>query len=67
MATTCPQACAGTRSLVRVAIQTTSSVTAPAAAVSVRMLSGGISTSAIFITGQVTPQSRHSATSISLA
>ena len=50
-----------------VARQMASKVTAPAAAVSVRMLSGGISTNAIFIAGQVTPQSKQSATSISLA
>ncbi|MGA9321175.1 MAG: hypothetical protein WBW06_08990 [Xanthobacteraceae bacterium] len=39
----------------------------PNAAVRVRILKGGISSSAIFIIGQVVPQSRHNATSKDLA
>jgi hypothetical protein len=47
--------------------QTTSKVSAPKPAVMVRMLKGGMSASAIFMIGQVTPQSKQRATSISLA
>jgi hypothetical protein len=51
----------------RVTKQITSNVSAPNAAVMVRMLNGGMSSSAIFITGQIVPQSKHCATSRSLA
>ena len=45
--------------------QNTYSVSAPSAVVTERMLNGGISSSAIFISGHDTPQIRHRKTSIS--
>src|SRR5579883_666004 len=45
--------------------QTANSVTAPKPAVNVRMVNGGIASRAIFITGQVMPQSRHRLTTSS--
>src|SRR5579863_1078262 len=64
-ARTCSQALPnGTRRLRPDARQIANSDTVPMNAVAVRMLNGGISLSAIFIIGQVSPQIRQSNTSI---
>ena len=47
--------------------QIASIVSVPMPAVEARMLNGGISLSAILMTGQVTPQMRQTPTSINLA
>ena len=68
MTHTWPQALAlAMRKRRRLTAQMPSSVNAPNALLMVRMLKGGISCSAIFITGQLIPQSRHSTTSINFA
>ena len=68
MTHTWPQALALTNAKTAAALRaSTRSVISGKALLMVRMLKGGISCSAIFITGQVTPQSRHSSTSINFA
>ena len=66
--TTCTHAVAlGIRKLRRFTRQMTKSVKAPRPRLHVRMLSGGISLSATFINGQLTPQMRHKMMSMSRA